>query len=317
MDDVAHRVEPPSPGTAGHLSVFVGMQDSLVLSVEFGQTGKDGGFDGTVEADGKGFGGKEDFDVTASNHEFDHFSQNGNHAAVVNANALFQQSDDETVFGHLEILLEIGQFSQHLFAFSGNGVSDLAVVFQHGNGDFLGARLDEFATKGEENGGQHAAVAQKEQQMVENEFAGSANALVVQQTHELLHLVKLRFLEDAGGRQQWNQFLGGFADGGLEGLVLERFEPGFGQGHIGIMGQGHHAVGGGGQDDLFWRFGGFNPRGEAFGVVDGGTQHDHLNVIGEHQNGLFPDVAAVGVVDVVDFVENDAGHVAFHVQMET
>ena len=175
MDHVTHRVQSPPSGAPRHLGILVGIQQALTLAVEFSQSRKHSRLDRTVETNGKRLGGKEHLDVFLGNHQLDHFAQNGNHARVVNANALFQQTHHQTILWHLHVLVEIRQLAQNLLTLARHGIAHLAVVFQHWHSNFLRTRLDQFPTKHEENGGQHVPIAQKERQLVQDEFPRTRN----------------------------------------------------------------------------------------------------------------------------------------------
>ena len=66
----------------------------------------------------------------------------------------------------------------------------------------------------------------------------------------------------------------------------------------------------------FFVVGRFNPGGKFDGVVERGAQHDELDMWRTIHDGLFPDVAAVHVVDVMDLVHDDRRQFRLDVDLE-
>ena len=60
----------------------------------------------------------------------------------------------------------------------------------------------------------------------------------------------------------------------------------------------------------------FNPIGELLMIVEGGGQHHHLDVVGEHHDTLFPYVAAIGRINHMNLVENHGAEVVVNVDVE-
>ena len=99
VDNVSYSINPPSPRTSRHLCIFVTHKESHILSVEFRKTRKYGGFDRTIESDGERFGCEKQFDIFLRYHNFDDFSQDGNHSRMMNADSAFQKFDELMIFG--------------------------------------------------------------------------------------------------------------------------------------------------------------------------------------------------------------------------
>lgn len=57
-----------------------------------------------------------------------------------------------------------------------------------------------------------------------------------------------------------------------------------------------------------------DPLGELARVRDGGREEDEVDVVGQQDDRLLPDDAALLVAHVVDLVEDDPGHLAHHLR---
>jgi len=88
-------------GTPGHLRVFVGSEESLAFRqvIVFAEAGEDNGLRRHIQADCKGFGGKEEFHEAFGEEDFDDFLEEGKEAGVVEGDAFQKKVPNLMVLG--------------------------------------------------------------------------------------------------------------------------------------------------------------------------------------------------------------------------
>ena len=99
MNHMTDSIDTAPPGPTSHLCIFMGMQKTVIVSVEFSYPRKNGGFNGAIKPNREGFGRKQEFDVFFRNKQFYNLAQNRNHTAMVDSDPFLKQHHQFIVFG--------------------------------------------------------------------------------------------------------------------------------------------------------------------------------------------------------------------------
>lgn len=104
-DDDATVVQTPPAGPAGHLDVLARGQVAELAAVELADVCEDDRLGGHVEADGERLGGEEDLDEALLEEDLDDLFEDGEQAAVVDADAALEQGQDVGDLGQRAVLV--------------------------------------------------------------------------------------------------------------------------------------------------------------------------------------------------------------------
>lgn len=290
QDGDAFVVEAAPARSAGHLDVLAAGQPAEVLSVELAHGREDHGARGHVEAHGEGFSGEENFEEAEREEDLDDFLDDGEEAAVVNADAALEYGE------HLLDLCEFSVFGAERAHGVGVHGDDCVFLFvggevelEHGHG----VALDFALAEGEHDDRVELLLHDQLDDLVEVRAVRVLRAfpLVLDErlharTHRAQCLLEALLAELPLLVHDQVDAL----PAGREDVVLQRHRPEVRVDHVAGLAL----------DPA-------DPLREVARVGDGGREEDVADARRAEDHGFFPDDASLAVAHVVHLVEDDPG----------
>ena len=300
--EVEHQalgVLAPAARSPGHLYVLVRPQHSqhaLVVDLAIGR--KDDRLGGHVDSDRKGLGRKEHLDQALAKEDLDNLLQEGQHAAVVKRHALDEQFHERVVLGdslHVLVAVEV----------EADDALDLGRFFrgQEAVLDLVGVLLALPPRKYKEQPGQEGLLAEGVDAVIHavDKALGPDGALDGRilaapgpngvGVPPLLVLVVLLSADKVGVDFPMKQIV--LIHDDLLGKVSVK--DAVTEGDDTVLGRDE-------VDGALLEFA--HPARKQLGAVDGRREHDEVDFGRQEHDALLPDLAPLGIVDVVHFVKD-------------